>query len=644
MKINNTITFRRRSVTKVLEDLPVNRLGSNFVVSVSHELIGVVMEVCKRVGLSEPVNQWFYLVPDANSINSNMSAYISLLNEGENIAFAQNTTTNSSKCKGGLFCHIEELLQSFVLSLDLLAQEEEAMIGQVSPEEWDVIRPSKLERRSKLLDSIRTYLSERGRCDNCTMWTFKSGDTWGLEYQEQEQKDSGRKIARQLVTVGIWTPREGVKMSDHLFPHVRHGFAGRNLPIVSFNNPPWQIIRYNESGENVEFKGFVFQIVDQLAQSLNFSYTVMFPANNKDGWTNDSSILKDYEGNTTHAYLETDKIIEILRQKRVFLAAGAFTVTERRKELVNFTMPISIQASSLLTARPGEVSRALIFMAPFTYDTWICIVVLIVIITPVLRYFHCHSPYYEYYYKNGVQGGLNTLFKCLWYVYGALMQQGGTYLPEADSGRILIGSWWLVVLVIVTSYGGNLVAFLTFPKYKIAITNIEELMARKGTVSWGLLKDTSIEHHLREQDYPKYKELYEGAIVHDEQNAEMVTKVRSGSHVFIEWKLNLLNLMKKEFLATNSCDFALGEEDFLEEQVAMMMQFGSPYLKLVNRELRRMHQSGLMYKWYLEHLPRKDRCWSTSRIMEATTHTVNLDDMQGSFFVLGLGKFNTSNS
>jgi hypothetical protein len=54
--------------------------------------------------------------------------------------------------------------------------------------------------------------------------------------------------------------------------------------------------------------------------------------------------------------------------------------------------------------------------------------------------------------------------------------------------------------------------------------------------------------------------------------------------------------------------------------------------------LRHLHQAGLIYKWYLEHLPRKDRCWTTSRIMQATTHIVNLDDMQGSFFVLGLGE------
>jgi hypothetical protein len=78
-----------------------------------------------------------------------------------------------------------------------------------------------------------------------------------------------------------------------------------------------------------------------------------------------------------------------------------------------------------------------------------------------------------------------------------LLVKGGMHLPEADSDRIIVGVWWLVVLVIVTSYSGNLVAFLTFPKYEVAITNIEDLLARRGAVSWGILKNTAVEEHLK---------------------------------------------------------------------------------------------------------------------------------------------------
>lgn len=86
-----------------------------------------------------------------------------------------------------------------------------------------------------------------GSCDACTTWKLDAGDTWGLEYQGQEQQDAGHAGTRQMVPVGQWSPREGLKMLDRLFPHIGHGFAGRNLPVVSFhvslcNRNNWKFI------------------------------------------------------------------------------------------------------------------------------------------------------------------------------------------------------------------------------------------------------------------------------------------------------------------------------------------------------------------------------------------------------------------
>lgn len=47
---------------------------------------------------------------------------------------------------------------------------------------------------------------------------------------------------------------------------------------------------------------------------------------------------------------------------------------------------------------------------------------------------------------------------------------------------------------------------------------------------------------------------------------------------------------------------------------------------------------GLIQKWLKDYLPKKDRCWKNNRhVIEVNNHTVNMDDMQGSFFVLFLG-------
>jgi hypothetical protein len=44
------------------------------------------------------------------------------------------------------------------------------------------------------------------------------------------------------------------------------------LVLLQFQNPPWQIITYNETTEQTNYEGLIFKIIDQLAQNLNFRY------------------------------------------------------------------------------------------------------------------------------------------------------------------------------------------------------------------------------------------------------------------------------------------------------------------------------------------------------------------------------------
>lgn len=144
--------------------------------------------------------------------------------------------------------------------------------------------------------------------------------------------------------------------------------------------------------------------------------------------------------------------------------------------------------------------------------------------------------------------------------------------------------------------------------------------------------------YFQETEEPKYKALYDNAMLfHEDINSDTVDKVRQGKHIHIDWKTNLQYIMKREFLQNDRCDFVLVAEEFLEEQIAMVMPKGSPYLALINQEIKHLHQMGFIDLWIKEYLPKKDRCWSVKKNSEVENHTVNLRDMQGCFIVLLLG-------
>lgn len=78
---------------------------------------------------------------------------------------------------------------------------------------------------------------------------------------------------------------------------------------------------------------------------------------------------------------------------------------------------------------------------------------------------------------------------------------GGMYLPKSDSGRIIIGTWWLVVLVVVTTYCGNLVAFLTFPKMESPVNTVSQLVSSKQAYSWSIRSNTFLETFLKASEH-----------------------------------------------------------------------------------------------------------------------------------------------
>ncbi|CAG4929672.1 unnamed protein product [Colias eurytheme] len=642
--------LRRKEMYRIISKLPVKYIGENFIAIVTSDVMTTMAETARDLGMSHTLAQWLYIVSDTSTRRGNLSNLINDLYEGENIAYIYNRTDVSSECQNGILCYCKELMNAFISALDEAVQEEFDVAAQVSDEEWEAIRPTKRQRRDMLLRHMQQHISTFSKCGNCSTWHALAADTWGATYRRQtdniisNKEDNYTNILIEhvnLLQVGFWRPIDGIKFEDVLFPHIQHGFRGKELPILTYHNPPWTILQANASGAIISYGGLLFDIVGQLAKSKNFTIRIVLPGHIKEDSSNDTSTDMMH---STSAKLT----LSAVARGKVAIAAAAITILSDPPRGINYTIPVSIQPYAFIIARPRELSRALLFLLPFTTDTWLCLGFAVILMGPTLFIIHRLSPYYDAM-EITREGGLATIHNCLWYVYGALLQQGGMYLPRADSGRLVVGTWWIVVLVVVTTYSGNLVAFLTFPKLEIPITTISEL-TQSNLYTWSINKGSYLEMQLKNSDEPKYVSLLKGAEMTTPSGTDAnfmtgssLNRVRKERHVMIDWRLRLNYLMRADTLATDSCDFVLSSEEFMEERVAMIVPADSPYLPVINKEINRMQKAGLINKWLSAYLPKRDRCWQTSgATREVNNHTVNLSDMQGSFFVLFLGVFSAT--
>jgi len=181
------------------------------------------------------------------------------------------------------------------------------------------------------------------------------------------------------------------------------------------------------------------EIIKELSRALNFSYYLHEAAALKEDYflssstsTNESVRLSTFFFDTPSAIscLQDEligsmtfripyRVVEMVQNNQFFIAAVAATVEDPDQKPFNYTIPISVQKYSFITRKPDEVSRIYLFTAPFTMETWLCLVGIILLTAPMLYAINRLTPL-----KEMQIAGLSTIKSCFWYIFGALLQQG----------------------------------------------------------------------------------------------------------------------------------------------------------------------------------------------------------------------------
>ncbi|CAC5406414.1 unnamed protein product [Mytilus coruscus] len=426
------------------------------------------------------------------------------------------------------------------------------------------------------------------------------------------------KKGRGLLQIGfVHLNGSLIKIKD-IFPNARFGYNQRKLLISTLPWPPFVIL----DNKTKQYSGITIELLKELSYSLNFTYEIKPPPDGKWGVGSDNNTWNGMIGQ--------------LQRREIDMIAAPLGIQSHRETVMDFTHPYYYEFSAILMKKPNpNDTRWATLLDPFSPKVLMYIGISLPVVSLFLVAFEKYNPFYGYVQNRMQTRGLHHFSDSFWYMYGALLTQGGEHIARSSAGRTLLSFWWIFCIIMVATYSGNFVAFLTVSKTKLPFTNLEGLVAQ-SSYKWGTAGATIYETIFKNSELEERKELWRGIITFNATDPSVlssdpevhVTKVLKGEYAYVADKTFM------DLAMTNNCDLAIATSDILPVQYAIGLPNNSSFVQMFSDEIIAILESGLIQIWTMQIWPRNGVCQKMS-VTEAKT--IELVDIQIAFYLIGLG-------
>ncbi|RUS82719.1 hypothetical protein EGW08_009499, partial [Elysia chlorotica] len=148
--------------------------------------------------------------------------------------------------------------------------------------------------------------------------------------------------------------------------------------------------------------------------------------------------------------------------QRAAFGVGPVSLMSERKEVVDFTTPFAQEGVTFMMRKPGPDPNAVFqLFRPFQPVVWLCLGLMTTVFVLAIFIVERASPF---------SGQRRGVWECIWAVYGYSVGQG-----YSSSARLVLGTFWIVIIIVTSTYTADLAAVLTVKTQQEPINSIIEL-------------------------------------------------------------------------------------------------------------------------------------------------------------------------
>ena len=227
------------------------------------------------------------------------------------------------------------------------------------------------------------------------------------------------------------------------------------------------------------------------------------------------------------------------------------------------------------------------------------------------------------------------------------MCAGAETAPQSTAGRILMGGWWLVCLILGATFTANLTATLVVENDKSDIPNsVDELISRiPPVIPFGAYNNTQTTEYLQHSPIPQYQEAFEymkmEGLLYETTEEGLAVVLNDNVAVITDSPfVDYLISRKDEQYNPNCTLVSIGDGQFSPGGYGLGLTKNSPFTDDFSLAILELINMGEIENLRAEYFSYSRTCVSEIAIASASirmgTEKIDLAAFGGVFIILGI--------